>query len=259
MIKTDRIATFATRNSIFPVMLFDFAVDKPVSLETMTDFTYLGTGFFLYLDTCIAFITCRHVVDVVCRENQRIGIGALENNGKFWWDYMEYHGQADLAFARFEPSALMEFIHPLIPLRHEELLMLGSEVYSFGFPFTAKRIDSFTNRRSMQIHELFFSGHISTIYDRQYLEQETRFPFDDTYALSFECPMGLSGAPLLVTIENALYVAGVVYGNQSRQFTLDMYEQIDEAGKTTRHETAKLYHFGLACTHKVFSEIPALS
>jgi hypothetical protein len=172
---------------------------------------------------------------------------------------MEFHKSADLAFARFERQSLPDFIRPLVPFRGEEILLHGTPVSAFGFPLTSKRLGNNGSKQYITVNEVFFSGYISSIYDKEHLRDLVDQPFDQNYVLSFECPKGLSGAPLLLNHQGSIVAAGIVYGNQSISFLIDEYEETKSDGKTTRREIVKLYHFGLASSHEVFSEIPPLA
>ncbi len=86
------------------------------------------------------------------------------------------------------------------------------------------------------------------------------------YSLDFECPHGLSGAPLLVPVGDTLAVAGVVYGNTKTQFLLDEFVEV-KGEREERHEQYEVYHFGLAtgvadlaatCTASVHRDRPEL-
>jgi Trypsin-like peptidase domain len=243
--------------AIFPVLRFDFESAEEIAAASIRDMTYLGTGFFLDLDSCVAFVTARHVVEQSCNVDQRIGFGAPENTDRFWWDSFEYHPYSDLAYVRLDRNQLPGHVIPLKPLPTPTRLTLGASVSAFGHPFSYTRRDPNTFEKTAIFHKVFFSGYVVQQYVRKHLEDFVTRPFDYNYELSFECPNGLSGAPLLVDGGGSPVVAGIIYGNREHDMQLDYYDKVDRGGNTEQWQVWKLYHFGLASDNKELLEIPS--
>lgn len=249
---------FDTRSCIFPVLLLTFKSSLEIKVGGVKDGLYLGTGFFMEVGSSVAFVTARHVIDIPLEPHQRIGIGNLNDDGKYWWDYFENHPTTDLAFARFKRKGLPAFVHPLPLLTSPAVLERGSSVYSFGFPFT-NRAPAAHGKVVMTVEEILFSGYIATHYDREVLVGSLERPFAVNYALSFEVPRGLSGAPLLSLVGDRPQVCGVLYANRSIHFQVDEYEEVDQpGGQTVRTRVVRAHHLGLASTARELGEIPPL-
>jgi hypothetical protein len=236
---------FDTRASIFPVLRHDFVTDKPIAVDAWRDGEYLGTGFFVDTSSpTVAFVTAGHVVDVPLRPHQRIGIGSIETNGIYWWDYFERHRTADLAVAYIERKSLPEWIKPLKLFPPDQTLHLGTEVVVFGFPLTEKR-QTVDGKKEFRIVETCFRGYIAAIYDKDNLDRMDG-AFSVNYALSFESPSGLSGAPLLLHRGDKVLVGGLTYKNKSTYFLIDQETTTDKEGKIEKEISYRVYHSALA-------------
>ena len=247
-----------TRSSIFPVLLLTFPSPSEIAVGKVKDGVYLGTGFFARFPTFVAFITARHVVEIRVEPHQRIGIASLSDDGKYWWESFEHHHTADLAFARFQPDQLRSFVRPLPILPDPPVLERGTPVHTFGFPFTT-RSPAPDGKVAMTIEELFFSGYIATHYDRDLLVSSLQYPFGVNYALSFEVPAGLSGAPLLVVSGGAPHVCGLVYANRSIHMQVEEYEETDTpGGPIVKTRVVRAHHLGLASSIAEIASIPPL-
>lgn len=236
---------FETRDSIFPVLRFEFVSDRPIAVDTLQDGEYLGSGFFLDTSSpTVAFVTARHVVDVRLAPNQRIGIGSLKTNGIYWWDYFEQHKNVDIAVAYIEKKSLPANFKPLKIFLPDQILPLGTPVVAFGFPLSEKH-QMLGGKIEFRIVETCFKGHIAAIYDKDDLEGVDG-AFSVNYALSFECPHGLSGAPLLLFRGDEVLVAGVIYKNKSTYYLVDEEVKTEKDGRVEKESVYKIYHFGIA-------------
>jgi hypothetical protein len=115
-------------------------------------------------------------------------------------------------------------------------LPMTTEVKTCGFAFG---FDS--DRRSADIRA--FSGHV--VSSRTFFRNHARPP---VYELSFACPRGLSGAPLLYEIPNDNhYVAGVIIGNEITDMTVfSSTERSREGSETVVLERLESLHLGIA-------------
>jgi len=231
------------------VLRHDFAMDKPIAVGTWRDGEYLGTGFFVETSSStVAFVTAKHVVDVPLGVHQRIGIGSIEMNGIYWWDYFERHRTADIAVAYIERQSLPEWIKPLKLISPNQTLLLGTEVVAFGFPLSEKR-QTVDGKKEFRIVETCFRGYIAAIYDKNSLDG-MEGAFSVNYALSFESPNGLSGAPLLLHRGEKVLVGGLIYKNKSTYFLIDQEMKTDKEGRIEKETSYKVYHFALASSLK---------
>jgi len=231
------------RRAVFPVLRFH-RTSPPEEQLRSRNADFLGTGFFVERGEEIVFVTARHVVDIEVGDGA-VGVGDLVDNTKHAWGGFDYHPTADLAIAAFRRAMAPTFA---VPLRlHDRRLELGDEVESYGFPFSGekRRVDG---HDKVRIEELFFRGHVHTEWSADDLEGLVRRPFSRSYAVSFSCPAGLSGSPLLIDDGSGrAAVGGVVYGNRTIDFPVRSSEEISESGVITRvHEVVDRHRFGLA-------------
>lgn len=245
---------FETRKSIFPVLLLDLDGTQDSADRKVINGRFLGSGFFVQLtpeDKNIIFVTARHVVAHKLEAHQRIGIGCLYTKGYFWWNHFKLHNSADLAVAQVIRATMPEWIAPLPVFSPSETLELGTAVFSFGFPLSTSTRDV-KGKFSIELNEVFYAGYISSIHDRQYLTN-VFMPYKTNYSLSFECPKGLSGAPLMIrSLQRGPVVCGVVYGNRTTQYLIESREELQSGNVIERESSYRYYHFGLASSMAEF-------
>jgi len=77
------------------------------------------------------------------------------------------------------------------------------------------------------------------------------------YELSFQCPRGLSGAPLLAASESeTMVVAGVIFGNRMTEMTVySEKEEIKEDGRTSEFIKVEALHLGMAIQAETIATI----
>lgn len=233
---------FESRKSIFPVILIDFENDHEFEVNKIRGGKFLGTGFFLNNGKSNIFVTARHVVDIKLKKNQKIGIGDLDENGKYWWDYFEFHKTSDIAISLIE-FGLPSFVTPLNTINPKESLYMGTNICTFGFPLSESHTEE--GKSVLKINEVFFSGYISSVLAQADLEDIPR-AFTTNYALSFDCPNGLSGAPLLIKTDKMVYVAGLIYGTKKIQYLLDEIIELEEENEKYKEHNYKVTHWGLS-------------
>lgn len=231
------------RRSVFPVLRFHRSSSPEEELRSRNA-DFLGTGFFVDHADHIVFVTARHVVDVDAGDGA-VGIGDLEDNSKHAWGGFDYHPTADLAIAAFAREKAPTFAVPL--QLYGPSLDLGAAVESYGFPFSGEKREE-GGHSKVRIEEIYFRGHVQTEWLSQDLAALVPRPFVRSYALSFACPAGLSGGPLLVDDGHGRrLVAGVVYGNRTIDFPVRSSEEVSEGGSVTRvHEIVDRHRLGLA-------------
>jgi hypothetical protein len=110
-------------------------------------------------------------------------------------------------------------------------LPMATTVKAAGYPY-AMELDR--NRMGMRS----FVGHVvsATTFGRLRTDPPS-------YELSFQCPRGLSGAPLLIRHEDSMLITGVVIGNQrTEMLVFSERESISETKEvvTERYEALQL-------------------
>lgn len=105
---------------------------------------------------------------------------------------------------------------------------------SIGFPYALEK-------ELGQIGVRTFKGHVVAAGPTRSLPARP-----DAYELNFQCPRGLSGAPLLAGSGSPV-IAGVVVGNESsKMLVFSESEVVKESGTTTIVERYESLHLGLA-------------
>lgn len=173
---------------------------------------------------------------------------------RYWLQYYEFHRTADLAVAVVDRSSLPGSVRPLRSVKPNVVLDLGTDVATFGFPLTGR--DRSGDKTTIRVSEVFLKGHVASRYDPEALAGLVERPFAQNYALSFESPEGLSGAPLLIKPRDGEpAVCGVIYGNKTTQFLIhSRFEEEEAGGRVSREETYRMHHFGLASGMAEFGE-----
>jgi hypothetical protein len=149
-----------------------------------------------------------------------------------------------LAIAIFLREKAPTFATPMV--LGPERLELGDPAASYGFPFSGAKHQE-GGRNLVRIEKMFFRGHVRTNWGGADFDGLVPRPFGVNYGLSFACPSGLSGAPLLAARDDGgLSVAGIVYGNRIVEFQLRAYEEVLRDGAVERNRELDAHHFGLA-------------
>jgi hypothetical protein len=180
----------------------------------------IGGGFFL---------TAAHVIHSA-QENEWCGVGFTDKNkwNAFVFDDTETIDEFDLGIFAAKIPEVKSFAWSLI-----ELPMLES-VQAVGYPYSLDIEQASINVRS-------FAGHVVSSRTFRGLKSKPRI-----YELSFQCPRGLSGAPLLV-FGNDQRVAGLVVGNHSTQMLVfSDKEVIKEPSQETIVERYESLQLGIA-------------
>ena len=108
------------------------------------------------------------------------------------------------------------------------------KVHSVGYPYAIDRANNCMGMRA-------FSGHIVSPRDWPQLQTIPRI-----YELSYQCPRGLSGAPLW-TESSPVKVVGVILGNSITEMEVYSERETDSHGeKTTVYQKVEALHLGVA-------------
>ncbi len=124
------------------------------------------------------------------------------------------------------------------PWLNEELAMLN-DVTSIGYPY------GFDNENS-EILVRSYKGYIILV---GYYHRLNKLPH---YELSYPCPRGLSGGPLIFVFKNAPYISGMTVGNEITDMTVESVRETNEEGNTTFYERVESLHRGIAMQNRSF-------
>jgi hypothetical protein len=209
------------------VFIFDYilpifvgpSVMKPTAVES----TAFGIG-----GGC--FITAAHCI----REGMKFGwmaLGTTDGKEVRWWNITGCDLADDYDLAVFQADVS-------VPLKsfpwHTSQLPMTTNVKAAGYPYA---ID--LERERMAIRS--FMGHVvsATTFGR--------LPADPpSYELSFQCPRGLSGAPLLIRHANSMLVTGIIIGNQRTEMLVFSESESVCDGKEVVVERYEALQLGIA-------------
>lgn len=246
------------RAAVYPVMLYNFSGGSE-ELGDLRDAFYLGVGSFVRLtDQWSAFVTVAHILPVQLEPTQRIGIAHIGQGQPYWFDEISRHPKADLAWAPIPLAEVPENMQLLSLLDRRLMLPQGTKVGSYGFPFS-DRTKAEQGGTCVTFNPIFYAGYIATAWSQEYLETVgIRHGFLTNYGLSFDCPNGLSGAPLLASFGGPLCISGLIYGNRRLEQTLDEFVEERQDGRgTERFTLTRVAHFGVASGLEELHELAA--
>jgi hypothetical protein len=227
-------------------MLYSFEGD-PEQPGTLRDAIYCGVGFFARRKNWSAFVTVSHVVPEKLKSNERIGIADIRRKQPFWFEEVLRHPVADLACFPVPIAEVPEGMQTLPILENLSALPQGTSVGSYGFPFTDRRPPE-QGGPLIYFSSVYYSGYIAAAWNQEYLfECGIRSAFQVNYGLSFDCPGGLSGAPLFAAFGGTMYACGLVYGNWRTEQTLEEFvEEYQDERRTERVRINRVVRFGMA-------------
>jgi hypothetical protein len=114
-----------------------------------------------------------------------------------------------------------------------EELPMAAPVLSVGFPYALNR-----DLKSLSLRA--FRGHVVAATSSSALPARPR-----VYELQFQCPRGLSGAPLVFE-SSRLMNAGVIVGNATTQMLVLSDKEVLAEGSTTIVERYEMLQLGIA-------------
>jgi Trypsin-like peptidase domain len=206
------------------LFIFDYVLPLFVGREVMKPIAVEGTAFGIGAG---CFMTAAHCI----REGVSLGWMALgTTDGKqlrAWnisaWELVDDY---DLAIFQADVSVPVKYF----PWHTSELPM-ATTVKAAGYPYAIE-----PGRDRMGIRS--FVGHVvsATTFGRL-------APDPPSYELSFQCPRGLSGAPLLIRHGDSMLTTGIVIGNQrTEMLVFSERESVSDAKEvvTERYEALQL-------------------
>lgn len=196
-----------------------------------------GTAF--YLNNSI-FMTCAHTIKNAY-ENPLVAIGFLnERNTVSYMSVIEKE-----IFEEVDAGLLVASVDRAKPLRwlNHTLVMLD-EVVSVGFPFGY-------DRKNLQLYTRSFKGYISMVGN--YFTFVSKPPI---YELSYMCPKGISGAPLLCKYENELVVCGQTIGSEITELLVSSFKETEKrTNEIITYERSEAFHRGIAIRNEAYYSI----
>ncbi len=202
-------------------------------------FEIYGTAFYIGNDF---FVTCAHTINNASEEDRIMAIGYQNEQGAFSFSLV----LDSETFEEENDSGIMLAHIPraqTYPWLKEKLAMIN-DVVSCGFPY------GFDDEHS-EILIRAFKGHIMSV---GFYNKFKSKPLH--YELSYQCPRGLSGAPLIFVYKNQPLVCGMTIGDDITETIVYSYKYINEDdGKTTTEKTTEALHRGIAVQVESFLKL----
>jgi hypothetical protein len=173
-------------------------------------------------------LTCRHVIDIQLKDNERIAVFDSEAGRLVTISNIIFpsNNRIDLAFI---PNAFQRTKPEFFPILSPAILKIGESVYSFGF-FAI-------GGGSAEIEQGYFSGDIVNFFQS---EANT-----NSFVLPFPIIEGMSGSPVL-TYHNGPKVVGLAYGNRSSRILASEIFEYKDTHKEFKETVHRIVEFGVA-------------
>lgn len=199
----------------------------------------LGTAFYVGQGV---FATAGHVVEAV-RGSSRASIRRLLSDGgtePHAIQQSEHWGNVDFGLLKTD-FMLQQHLSWLQP-RLAEPTDVATVGFAFGLDISRRKLSIRHFRGYIVSCQRYSSwGELEPAYAGR-----PEYPFW-TYELSFACPVGQSGSPLLVALSDGVSIAGVVVGNSTSSLDLlRRLEQSDDGRRVERYEVHEFLHLGQA-------------
>lgn len=197
--------------------------------QLQTPISFLGTAFAIAPNG--GLVTCRHVINIDYN-HENLKLAVYDNEQKRFNlvndIVLPFNEPLDLAFL---PNALGRTKEEFIPILEPSKLIIGEDVYSFGYYTIGGRVEDVTQG--------YFSGRIVNMFHNRVIGE---YP---SLTLPYPVIEGMSGSPVL-TYHNGPKLVGVCYGNQSQRIIASEILEYEEAGKGYRETVNRITEFGLA-------------
>lgn len=210
-------------NYVFPVVGGAIESLKKEHIFSVND--VFGTAFSIGDNR---FLTAGHVIENAV-ERGSLGVAYTRDNNWVAELAADYH---------IFPDCDVGVIQARVPRaealtwKTENLPLLTEVQVAYPYAFDRKR---------MTIDLRAFKGHVAGNRTLEKFQSQPR-----VYELSFQCPRGLSGAPLLVA-QKQIQVGGIVLGNEATEITVFTdREVVEETGETTIIERYESLQPGIA-------------
>ncbi|MCB0538092.1 MAG: trypsin-like peptidase domain-containing protein [Bacteroidetes bacterium] len=197
--------------------------DGGVNLKQLIGTSFsIGNNFFITANHVITAALSYEVKGLLCfNEQNQAGLFPVED------DNYESFPDYDIAILKVD-----KIPHKFFPWDFSGLRMLEN-VMSSGFPFAF-------DPNQKKIITRCFKGYIVSAHPFYEFVSNP-----DSYELSFSCPRGISGAPLL-TYEEPQKVVGIIIGNKSTEMNVYTEKEIISEEKEVVVERYESIQYGLA-------------
>jgi len=196
------------------------------NIEEGSKSKFLGSCFPVTSDG--GLLTCRHVAEIA----PGAGRLAIHDNISGEVSFIErvHFSKRSLDLA-YIPHALPGDSRPFLPILTPSRLLVGEEVYSYGF-FGG-------GGNPAEVEQGYFSGRVVNFTKTDELPP--------VWSLTLPYPLieGMSGSPIL-TYHNGPKVVGLGYGNRSARILASEVLEFEEGGVTLRETVNRIVEFGLA-------------
>ena len=186
---------------------------------------YAGTGFFL--DKNGKFASCRHIFEMVQKDEVLLGKSLVNNNISEIKDIC-IHPEYDFLTGLFESQENIS----LFPATVSEIVN-GRDVMALGMNFKSREGNIVTTTARL------LKGHIVSIYD------DSDHPMaKSALEVSFPSLNGFSGSALVdpATLE----LAGMMFSNQESSIQVHAFHEVNEDGFQSTESINRIVEFGLA-------------
>lgn len=187
---------------------------------------YEGTGF--WVTSAGHFLTCKHVVEHLVGDLKPVVAAPFGESQANYTPVLSVraHPTYDLALC------YVPFDRPRTLLRpYNGIVAMGLDVHAFAFMEPEK------SGQSLVLNGRLLKGHVTRMY-----RSAERFPASSLMEVSFPCPRGFSGSPLLARGQ----LVGMIYGNAESKMQTFALEELDKAGNTYREVAYRVTEYGLA-------------
>jgi len=188
-----------------------------------------GTAFYINNNF---FVTCCHTMECATKNHGLIKLGYQNELGNLSFAEItdfESFNENDSAVLVAEIQSAKPY-----PWLTNKLAMLN-DVISFGYPYGL-------DNENFEVLVRSFKGHIILVgfYNR--------FPKKPPhYELSYQCPRGLSGAPLVFLYQGKPYICGMTIGNEITDMIVSSFREVDSEGNNVSvYEKTESLHRGIA-------------
>lgn len=203
---------------------------RPIGIRNNNgEIKFSGTGFGI--EKAGLVLTAAHVVLNTIKPDE-IYI-ELPSNKFLQASSIKFHPSADIAALTFESDPSLHFFKLGNPKMKAGHFHLGTEIISYGYPFTRENPDK------INLEPRLMCGHIQ----RNFQHKQNNYNFR-ACELSFPVIKGQSGSPILLVndIESAI---AILVSNFESSTIIDSYEEHHENGGKEIHKIKKVISYGI--------------
>lgn len=214
---------------VFPFLGINKRNEKIINYNICGTLTYIDNGIFL---------TAGHVVEYA--KNYTLMAVGFKNINEFkFFSIIDFEIFRDIDIAIVKIKMHYDIFESL-PMR-DTILPLLSDVYTFGYPFAINEDSGkyLISRRALKGYIVHTGRNIKTPN------------ITESYELSFYCPRGISGAPLVYTEDDSsIFIQGIIIGNSESEIPIGKAIETDDK----IYEKSETTFFGIAINILSFIE-----